>query len=139
MFTGMAVRMAIDLGLHLDPSDASSISAEENRLNCLAFWSVLIMDYALSFGTGRQTTFRYEEITRRLPTEEDVHPSNEPATRSPFVFAARQMLTYGPLINLLNGPVDDPTEVEKDISAARGVAIAEYHNLPADMQWSATK
>lgn len=140
MYTGMAVRMAIDLGLHLEPSgDEVAISAEEQRLDCLAFWSVLLMDYALSFGTGRQTTFRIEEITRRFPSEEDIRPHAEQAqARSPFPFAARQMLAYGPLINLLNGP-EDPAEVEAEVAQYRAVAVAEYNALPADMQWSASK
>lgn len=136
MFTGMAVRMAIDLGLHLEPADYNQIEVEEQRLDCLAFWSVLLMDYALSFGTGRQTTFRIEEITRRLPTQDDI--PGQGGTRSPFPYAARQMLAYGPLINLLNGP-DDPPEVEGEIVACRAVAVQEYNALPSDMQWSATK
>ncbi|KAL7424239.1 hypothetical protein Q5752_001825 [Cryptotrichosporon argae] len=74
MMTGLAVRMSIDAGLHVNPPEESSISADDRRLNRLVFWSVLLMDYALSFGVGRQTTFRPEDITQLLPTDQDIAP-----------------------------------------------------------------
>ncbi|ORY23128.1 fungal-specific transcription factor domain-domain-containing protein [Naematelia encephala] len=151
MFTGMAVRMAIDLGLHLvsegdcraddqDPGEESDISAEERRLNRLVFWSVLLLDFALAFGVGRQTTFRVEEITQALPNEADIHPlgisGDHP--RSPFPFAARQMISYGPLINLLNGAQIHQADYGKLVQHARAQAMREYNNLPQDMQWNVT-
>lgn len=125
MFTGMAVRMAIDLGLHLEPPR----DGDEERLDRLAFWSVLLLDYALCFGTGRTTTFRPDEVTRRLPSPEE---------GGPFAYAARMMRAYGPLINLLNAPAHLRPD-EADVAAARAAAVAEYHALPPDMAWSATK
>lgn len=144
--------MAIDLGLHLEPHSESDIDPEERRLDGLAFWSVLLLDYALSFGTGRQTTFRIEEITRRLPTQDDICPPSLAGAEggregglgrggeasSPFPFAAAQMLAYGPLINLLNGP-EDSSEVDDNIAICRAAAVQEYTSLPSDMAWSATK
>jgi hypothetical protein len=127
MFTGMAARMAIDLGLHLEPPPGER-EGDEDRLDRLAFWSVLLLDYALCFGTGRTTTFRPEEVTRRLPDPED----------GPFAHAARMMRAYGGLINLLNAPAHlRPDEAE--VAAARAAAVAEYNALPPDMAWSASK
>jgi len=141
MMTGNAVRMAIDCGLHVSPPEDSSMSDEERRLNRLVFWSVLLMDYALSFGVGRQTAIRPDDITQTLPTEEDLRPaqtqtqeptSSSPAPRSPFPFAAKMMLAYGPLINALNRAKGG------DANAARAAAIREYNRLPPDMQWNVT-
>lgn len=150
MMTGLAVRMSIDMGLHLDPPDGS-MSDDDKRLNRLVFWSVLLMDYALSFGVGRQTAFRPEDITQTLPTQDDLdHAHQAPPSstshdarggglddspRSPFPFACKMMLAYGPLINGLNrGRGGD-----KDVHAARAAAIREYSRLPPDMQWNVAK
>jgi hypothetical protein len=155
--TGLAVRMSYDLGLHLvslplaslkcllsfqDPPESSTITADERRLDKLLFWSVLIMDFALSYGVGRQTTFHLEDITQTLPTEEEMHSNGtSPDTpRSPFPFAAEQMLSYGPLINLLNSTkAADPGQKEAQIQTARATAIAGYNQLPQDMQWNVGK
>ena len=98
------------------------------------------MDYALAFGVGRSTTFRSEEITQPLPTQEDIRPGWTDASgtpRSPFPYCARMMLSYGPLINMLNRA--DYSKLESVISEARGAAIAEYNRLPPDMHWQVTK
>lgn len=135
MMTGLAVRMAIEAGMHLNPPDESAMSVEDRRLNRLVFWSVLLMDYALAFGVGRQTTFRPEDITQSLPTEEDLRPASPAragdAPRSPFPFAARMMRSYGEWINALN-----KGEGNRDVRDARSAAIKEYNNLPPDMQWN---
>lgn len=147
MFTGLAVRMSLDFGLHLTPppESESGMGARDRRLNRLTFWSVLLMDYALSFGVGRQTAFRPEDITQTLPSEDDIGGGAPGApgaggggsdgVRSPFPYAARMMLSYGPLINALNrghAPGYGGTRVE----TARAAAIKEYARLPPDMQWS---
>lgn len=138
MMTGLAVRMAIDCGLHMTPPEDSHMSVEDRRLNRLVFWSVLLMDYALSFGVGRQTAFRPDDITQTLPTEDDLNanagstPTAVDTPRSPFLYATKMMLSYGPLINMLNrGKGGD-----RDVNAARAAAIREYNRLPPDMQWN---
>jgi hypothetical protein len=96
MAAGMAVRMAIDLGLHLvstdlspflpqsytyqprlrgllsqTPPPSSVMSEEDRRLNRLTFWSVYFLDVSLSFGVGRETAFRLAAITQTIPDEAD--------------------------------------------------------------------
>ncbi|WVQ94609.1 hypothetical protein IAU59_001689 [Kwoniella sp. CBS 9459] len=135
MFTGMAVRMAIDLGLHLDPPEEAQISSSERRLNRLVFWSVVLLDFALAFGTGRQPTLRVEEITQLLPTDEDVPTTS---VQNPFPFAARQMLAYGQLITVLNSGKQKIEEAEKAVILARSRAIQVYNTLPQDLHWNVT-
>lgn len=67
--------------------ESSTASAEDRRLNKLTFWSVLLMDYALAFGVGRQTAIRPNDITQTLPDEDDIHPGGivEGIPRSPFI------------------------------------------------------
>lgn len=107
----------------------------------LTFWSVLLMDYALAFGVGRQTAIRPNDITQALPTEADVrHADSASAPRSPFPFAAKMMKSYGPLINMLNiGDPEEASSVENDIQQARAQAMAVYNQLPEDMLWNVAK
>ncbi|KAK8853507.1 hypothetical protein IAR55_004214 [Kwoniella newhampshirensis] len=140
MLAGMAVRMAIDLGLHLNPPQESNIPDDERRLDRLVFWPVLLFDFALSFGTGRQTTLRVEDITQLLPSAEDVASPSSPADGllHPFPYAARQMLAYGHLINILNSGRVTMEGSQKAIQLARTRAIGAYNALPAELAWSVT-
>lgn len=102
------------------------------------------MDYALAFGVGRQTAIRPNDITQTLPTEDDIRPGGEPhvegSPRSPFIYAAKMMKSYGHLINMLN--IGDPTEggnMEGGINQARAQAMAAFNELPEDMQWNVGK
>lgn len=108
------------------------------------------MDYALSFGVGRQTTFRVEDITQIIPTEADIHPpapgsgsasaQNGDTVSSPFAYAAHMMLSYGYLINILNREqTGSSINLEQHIQAAKAEAIREYNQLPQDMQWNVSK
>ena len=101
------------------------------------------MDHALAFGVGRQTTFRLEDITVSLPTHTDVHPKGIPEGEpgSAFPFAAKQMMIYGTLINMLNANHRDrdPVRLDADIQNARAAGMVEYNQLPDDMQWNVGK
>ena len=144
MFSGMAMRMAVDLGLHLDSREDLDIDPEERRLNRLVFWSAAMLDFSLSFGTGRQPTLRVDEITQELPSETDLltktGESGLPPLRHPFPYAARQMLSYGRLIELLNARSPDMDgSRQKAIQQCRAAAVNLYHTLPADLCWDSTK
>ncbi|KAK1921479.1 hypothetical protein DB88DRAFT_513497 [Papiliotrema laurentii] len=141
MTTGMAVRMALDLGLHLDHHDVSSISPNDQRLNKLTFWTVFMLDFSLSFGVGRISTFQIKGIKQSLPTDQDMVGVNKPAPhcRTAFPYAAAQMLSYGSYIDILNGPHDESDGdwlSEARLSIRR--SVVKYNSLPPDMQWNAT-
>jgi hypothetical protein len=143
---GMSSRFVFRTRLRCQVSAKSSDEpAEESRLNRLVFWSVIIMDHALAFGVGRQTTFRLEDITQTLPSDADLRPNGTAPTldapRSAFPHAVKQMWSYGPLINMLNSnhAGQDPAKIELDIQNARALAMVEYNQLPEDMQWNVGK
>lgn len=139
MFAGMAVRLAIDLGIHLEVGSQQGISAEDRRLNRLVFWSVILLDFALAFGTGRQPTFRVSEISSALPTEEDL-PVPIASPRHPFPYACRMMFSYGRLIELLNSREDDMDgSKQREIQKCKMRAVREYAQLPPDIRWDVQK
>jgi hypothetical protein len=138
MFAGMAVRLAIDLGIDREVEE-EGISAEDCRLNRLVFWSVVLLDFALAFGTGRQPTFRVAEITQTLPTDEDL-PVAPGTARHPFPFACQMMLSYGRLIELLNSRnAHDIESNEREAQKCKIKAIKAYSQLPPDMRWDVQK
>jgi hypothetical protein len=69
------------------------------------------------------------------------HPEIEfPGIRSPFPYAAKQMLLFGPLINMLN--VDSHrliSELDRQLQIAHAEAIRHYSELPPDMRWNVRK
>lgn len=102
------------------------------------------MDYALSFGVGRQTSFRPEDVTQSLPVEDDILPPGTAfqTIRSPFPFAAKQMTVFGPFDNLLNRGRSFSADLDVGIreqAAKSTAAMEEYNRLPADMVWSVAK
>jgi hypothetical protein len=161
MFAGMAVRMAIDLGLHLvrlrdsyavadhqtPPSD-SQISEEDRRLDRLTFWSVYFLDVSLSFGVGRETAFRLDSITQTIPTESDFAPTADQrgqsipeahSVRHAFVHAARLAFSYGQLVNVVNGSRASQSDWATAAQRITQSAVEVYNSLPSDMSWSALK
>jgi hypothetical protein len=96
MFTGMALRMAIELGLHRERSclDSEQPQAEietkrtksqasnasetvrhedyEESCQLLLFWVVFSLDSALCNGTGRVPGLKRHEVNVRLPNDTDI-------------------------------------------------------------------
>ena len=72
-YAGMALRMAIDLGIHRQaalsgPRDLADVDLIDDAL---LFWAVYQMDRVLAMGTGRPTSIKDREITCPLPSPSD--------------------------------------------------------------------
>ncbi|RJE23615.1 hypothetical protein PHISCL_04071 [Aspergillus sclerotialis] len=61
LYSGMAFRMAVDLGLHVSPDDlqrhSSSLSAEDVEIRKRLFWSLYAWDKHISLYLGRMPNF----------------------------------------------------------------------------------
>lgn len=131
MFSGMAIRMAQDLGLHrsdttdLDPRVAfydhappspkgirvptnqqSTLHQQKSRL--VMFWSVFTLDVYVSLLMGRPPTIRRAEIEVPLPTSDDMKPVHLDFDGSHkmchFIFPAmaRSMYVFSEAVELFN-------------------------------------
>ncbi|GJN93414.1 hypothetical protein Rhopal_006469-T1 [Rhodotorula paludigena] len=106
-FSGMALRMAQDLGLHLsDPKDIkhAHLDAEAQAVNRLTWWAVVAHDRMLSLGTGRPVTIKSYEISVPAPTIDDIArvTGADPAIPSAFPTYCQLMLLYGDMCDFVN-------------------------------------
>ncbi|THU79795.1 hypothetical protein K435DRAFT_810413 [Dendrothele bispora CBS 962.96] len=95
-YTGIAIRMAIDMGLH-EISEIYESPAHVVRTRLL-FWSLFITDRIIAFSTGRPVSISEEIIEIPLPSDQDLTP--DPAEMPPTV---RLMVLCGRIANVLNG------------------------------------
>ncbi|KAJ6590571.1 fungal-specific transcription factor domain-containing protein [Mycena vulgaris] len=127
-YSGMAIRMALDLGLH-EISEIYESEAHVVRTRLL-FWSLFItvsahalslaapltrphQDRILAFSNGRPPSISEEIIEIPLPCDDDFIPdparTNDPAAANeqpqptPFVHLVRLMVLCGRIANVLNG------------------------------------
>ena len=128
MFTGMAIRMVIEIGLHRETScldvtgtdanvkpnkekSAGKVSHQdyEESSHLLLFWIVYTLDVSLCNGTGRVPGLKHHEINARLPKDSDLAviragPGGVVRAVNSEVYpqTARMMLKYAESIDFLN-------------------------------------
>ncbi|KIY72773.1 hypothetical protein CYLTODRAFT_366911 [Cylindrobasidium torrendii FP15055 ss-10] len=144
-FSGMAIRMALDLGIH-ENSEIYESPAHATRTNQL-FWSIFITDRILSFVTGRPPSIPEEMIEIPLPSNEDwiPHPTGQAYQPGevPFAYWARLMVLCGRIASLLNGRrgrvrtlVTAAFDTGAGLSSLQKQLVTFYAELPSSMKWS---
>ncbi|KAK7446298.1 hypothetical protein VKT23_014504 [Stygiomarasmius scandens] len=165
-YTGMAIRMAIDMGLH-EVSEIYETPAHVVRTRLL-FWSLFITDRIIAFSTGRPVSISEEIIEIPLPSDEDLTPDpaemppTDPNTQLPpqpnaFVYLVRLMVLCGRIGNVLNGrrgrartlvgPYqgfgsvagggNEPGSGHDDVLAELQKQLVQYYaELPEAMRWT---
>ncbi|KAL1743827.1 fungal-specific transcription factor domain-containing protein [Schizophyllum fasciatum] len=149
-YTGMAIRMALDLGLH-ETHELFESTGHIKRTRLL-FWNLFITDRIVSFSTGRPVSISEEIIEIPLPTDEDMHPDSarttdpaahqEPVQPTPFPYLVRLMVLCGRIANALNGrrgrsrTLVGPTTNPGLLGDLQGQLVQFYEELPAGMKWS---
>ncbi|KAK5049316.1 hypothetical protein LTR84_004245 [Exophiala bonariae] len=71
LYSGMAMRLAFDLGLHVDVDpyvEQGTFTAQEGEARRTTFWSCVVVNHLWSFSLGRPFRVDSEEVTvKRLP------------------------------------------------------------------------
>ncbi|KAI8712743.1 Zn(2)-C6 fungal-type domain-containing protein [Fusarium sp. LHS14.1] len=141
MFSGMAIRMAQDLGLHRsdetdpDPQAAfmitphlSTLHQQKSRL--VMFWSVFTLDVCVLLIMGRPPTIRRAEIEVPLPTSDDMKPvhldfdGSHKMCHTIFPAVARSMYIFSEAVELFNlnkaaessCPLEEIDKLEKELA-----------------------
>ncbi|KAJ5091159.1 hypothetical protein NUU61_006029 [Penicillium alfredii] len=89
LYSGMAIRLAFDLALHLDMSEYVSkgfISAADADLRRTIFWAAYVVDHQLGFYLGRPFRTNMEDVTVGKPS--DQVNEQEPRRWVPYILPA---------------------------------------------------
>lgn len=128
MYSGMALRMAVDLGLHLNMSErGDSFSVQAAIFDKLVWWSCFLLDRTLAIGTGRPVTVKDAEILIPLPTEEDLitmstraspssHTLEDTANSYAWTYCIKMFHLYGMIAEIVNVPSAIRTTQSEPIS-----------------------
>ncbi|KAG7451756.1 uncharacterized protein BT62DRAFT_990214 [Guyanagaster necrorhizus] len=143
-FSGLAIRMAVDIGLHkinIGSPDDDDVCDEK-----ILFWCLFVMDRVLSFGTGRSVTINENIIEIPLPTESDFipHSSSAPPVLSPFVRIIRLFALAGRIADVMNGSRGCPrTSVSnpvvhslESLQELQDQLVEFLGTLPPGLSWS---
>ncbi|BEI92189.1 uncharacterized protein CcaverHIS019_0410090 [Cutaneotrichosporon cavernicola] len=150
-YSGMAIRMAIDLGVH-ENSEMYEDQAHLVRTRLL-FWTLFVTDRVVAFATGRAASIPEDIIEIPLPEDTDFFP--DPARNTPqfmpeaiqpvpFVYLTRLMIICGRISNVLNGrrgrartlvSTDEP--LVQQLAELQAHLVKFYASLPEQMRWSA--
>ncbi|KAI8241384.1 putative transcriptional regulatory protein [Colletotrichum sp. SAR 10_96] len=145
MLSGMAIRMAQDMGLHrcpekeanpssvafwdrspLSPDGKGLLSDEMSKLHqakskLILFWTVFFLDVFVSLLTGRPPTLKRSEVEVPIPTTDDMKAAQldfqEYVSMKNKIFPeiARFMLLYSEAVELLN---QTRSEEQADVSTS---------------------
>ncbi|KAF4932619.1 putative transcriptional regulatory protein [Colletotrichum fructicola] len=145
MLSGMAIRMAQDMGLHrrpekeanpssvafwdrspLSPDGKGLLSDEMSKLHqakskLILFWTVFFLDVFVSLLTGRPPTLKRSEVEVPIPTTDDMKAAQldfqEHVSMKNKIFPeiARFMLLYSEAVELLN---QTRSEEQADVSTS---------------------
>ncbi|CAH0054486.1 unnamed protein product [Clonostachys solani] len=79
LYSGMATRLAFDLGLHVDPTpyvSSGKMASEEARVRSVTFWGTFATDRMWGFYLGRPFHNTLENVTVRRPFEDTLWEPN---------------------------------------------------------------
>ncbi|WVF68209.1 hypothetical protein IAT40_002974 [Kwoniella sp. CBS 6097] len=150
-YSGMAIRMAIDLGIH-EVSELYESQAHVVRTRLL-FWSLFITDRVVAFATGRPASIPEDIVEIPLPSDEDFFPDPsrnlpeypaEEVEPVPFVQLVKLMIIVGRISNVLNGrrgrarTLVSTSEPLPELLAELQVRLVQFYStLPESLRWSA--
>ncbi|KAL0071054.1 hypothetical protein AAF712_001612 [Marasmius tenuissimus] len=164
-FLGLAIRMAMDLGLHKS-EDSNVIPMDDVCNGKVLFWSLFVMvsllvpvsaraahsyvtkDRILAFGTGRAVTIPCDSVEVSALDEMDLAgrtPSSNPATPqvlSPYVQIVKLFVLAGHIANCMNN--NNPTTLMRSERPVGGETLESLHHrlvefvaqLPPSLTWS---
>uniref|UniRef100_A0A060TE41 ARAD1D48906p n=1 Tax=Blastobotrys adeninivorans TaxID=409370 RepID=A0A060TE41_BLAAD len=99
MWSGMAIRMCYDLGLH--KKDTRSEDSTEDQLGRRIFWSTVCLDRLICCGTGRMCSIPDCDLEYSCDFGSITGPDGESRT-DPFPYLCRLLILMGKVSNYIN-------------------------------------
>ena len=149
-YSGMAIRMAVDIGIN-EVIEIYESPAHLIRCRHL-WWSLFVVDRLVAFATGRLTAIPEEIVEIALPDDMDFYPDPSDDMKEstlqvepvPFAFLVRLMVICGRLANTLNGRRGRPTTLLNQSEMPLAAQLKQLQGelsiflleLPANLGWS---
>lgn len=127
MWSGMAIRMCFDLGLH--KADLPNLDEEHRETARNVFWSVVSLDRLISSGTGRTVTVPLSQIEHQPPVGKKLATNQT----DPFPYLCKLLLLVGQVTDHLNSV--DPSQLSSSRSFA-STQLASFHQAVSDFYTS---
>lgn len=127
MWSGMAIRMCFDLGLH--KADLPNLDEEHRETARNVFWAVVGLDRLISSGTGRTVTVPLAQIEHLPPVGKKL-PTGQ---TDPFPYLCKLLLLVGQVTDHLNSV--DPSQLASSRSFA-STQLASFHQSVSDFYTS---
>lgn len=149
-YSGMAIRMAADIGVH-ENSEIMESPAHRIRTRLLS-WSLFVTDRIIAFSTGRPASIPEDIIEVPLPEDVDFFPDParntptdpiEPVEPVPFVYFVKLMVICGRISNVLNGRrgkartlVQSAEPLSEQLAELQMRLVQFVAGLPDSLRWS---
>ncbi|KAG5362509.1 putative transcriptional regulatory protein [Yarrowia sp. C11] len=127
MWSGMAIRMCFDLGLH--KADLPNLDEEHRESARNVFWSVVCLDRLISSGTGRTVTVPLSQIEHHPPVGKKLATGQT----DPFPYLCKLLLLVGQVTDHLNSV--DPSQLNSSRSFA-STQLASFQQAVSDFYTS---
>lgn len=144
-WSGLAIRMSYDLGLHKNPSGAV-VGADQEQIDQRrrVLWSVFCLDRLVSCGTGRICTILLDQVEHQvgdITTGHEIVSAEGIRLNDPFPYLCRLLIILGKVSDALNsftaGQSSSRAKPEVDMQTVLGdirTEISEFHSsLPPDL------
>jgi len=103
--------------------------------DCLVFWSVLCLDFIVSFGIGRPMTIRPGSITQRLPITSDFGHESSAET---YISLCKFVSCMASLADELNNH-RNVQMAPQELAKYRNMLVSVHATLPREMLWTSGK
>ncbi|KAK4702805.1 hypothetical protein P7C70_g3416, partial [Phenoliferia sp. Uapishka_3] len=138
-YSGMAIRMSIDLGLHKPFAPGNEdVCALRSRV----FWAVFSLDRIISYGTGRPTTIPLSQIEVDLPPPRPIYTLSGQSLVDPFPWLCKLFGLLGQISDTVNAFSSRPQNTDDNTTLFEALvpfrqAVADFHlALPADLHFN---
>ncbi|CAK7275064.1 Transcriptional activator [Sporothrix epigloea] len=127
LYIGLALRMAINLGLHQESSTSSKLSELEKEHHRRVFWSIYSLDRILSLKSGYPVAILDEDIGVKMPSQLPGEPAESPVMVLRCYTELSRIL--GDIAALVYRRTSATTSLSVSSPSNKGSLIATVHSI----------
>ncbi|CRG88784.1 Nitrogen assimilation transcription factor nirA [Talaromyces islandicus] len=150
-YIGIAVRMAYNLGLHVDPSkmvQRGFLTTQAAEIRSIAWWGCYLVEKLFTVGIGRPSIILERDVHAPLPSilsEVDFYPWNNDDTLPQTSCSSYSITTFRntcemfrmiarPLDDIYAHPTNSPTQKQNLVTEINLILTDFYNKIPSIMR-----